>query len=625
MEQADGARPAQEAALPQNTPLMEPEPAAVRGDGGEGLEGRAGRVPGTSPDVPAGGAGAREAAGERGGGLRSDSVPGTRADGSDGAAATLELIAPMIRKYGLEALEDFLDSCRRFAAEGTVNVAILGRFKAGKTTFLNDLMGRALLPVGVIPVTSVVTEIGYGRQERAAVEFVDGRREETGVERLGEFVDESRNPGNRKGVARVRLWLPGMERYRGLRFVDTPGMESVFAHNTEASRGWLPNVGLALVAVGVDPPLTQHDIELIAELERYTPRIALLLTKIDLLDEEGRRQVEQFVRRQLEARWEGGLPVYPYSAKPGFEAQRRRLETELLGKLRKEGAEPFEEILRHKVESLGREAAEYLTVALKAAERAESEREALRRRVLGEKAALDDTRLGLELIVRHAAGTSRAAIESRLRPHANEIAARLSREFEAKFPEWTASLAAAMERFEPWLEEALRRELAALSAAQRQEFLEPVKRVSRQLSQALQDFRNRLSEKMLEALGVPLKTSQLEMPAAEPREPDIRVGKIFDRNWELLSWAIPMTLFRGVVRRHFRHKIERAVEINLARLTSQWNDALAGAYAALLGESKRRLEALIHTVVQVLNTAGGRTEEIRGDLARLREAVLREG
>ncbi|MFZ5927387.1 MAG: dynamin family protein [Acidobacteriota bacterium] len=533
----------------------------------------------------------------------------------------LDLIDSLIGKYRLEALSDFLESTRQFAAERAVNVAILGRFKAGKTTFLNDLLGRALLPVGVIPVTSIVTEIEYGRPERAEVEFAGGRREGIPVEALRDYVDESRNPGNRKGAGRVRVWLPEMERYRGIRFVDTPGMESVFEHNTEASRDWLPNVGLALVAVSVDPPLTQHDIALIAELERYTPRIALLLTKIDLLDAEGRRQVEEFVRQQLAARWDGGLPVYPYSAKPGFEDCRRKIEDELLGRLRKDGAAQWEEILQHKIESLGEETAEYLTVALKAAERADSDREQLRQRVLGEKAALDDTRLGLELIVRHATATSRASIESRLRPEADGIVKKLFREFEQQFPGWTASLQTAMDRFDAWLEGALRRELAAASSAHREEFLDPVRRVSRQLSQSLQDFRNRLSEKMLEALGVPLKTSQMEMRVAEPREPDIRVGRIFDRNWELLSWAIPMTVFSGVVRRHFRDKIGRAVEINLARLTSQWNDAAAGACGALLLEAKRRLDSLVHTVEQVLSTAQGQAEEIRQDLGRLEEAL----
>jgi len=43
--------------------------------------------------------------------------------------------------------------------------------------------------------------------------------------------------------------LPALARFRGIRFVDTPGLESVLSHNTDASLEWLPNAGLAIVAV----------------------------------------------------------------------------------------------------------------------------------------------------------------------------------------------------------------------------------------------------------------------------------------------------------------------------------------------------------------------------------------
>ena len=63
----------------------------------------------------------------------------------------LGTVEDLCRRYEISALEDFLESCRTFAREKTVNVAVLGRFKTGKSSFLNHLLGRALLPVGVIP------------------------------------------------------------------------------------------------------------------------------------------------------------------------------------------------------------------------------------------------------------------------------------------------------------------------------------------------------------------------------------------------------------------------------------------------------------------------------------------
>ena len=242
----------------------------------------------------------------------------------------LGTVAELCKRHEISALEDFLESCRAFAQEKTLNIAVLGRFKAGKSSFLNHLLGRPLLPVGVIPVTSAVTEIQYGPHERAEIQFADGHQDQVSLERIGEFISESQNPENSKQVARVRVELPSMDRYRGIRFVDTPGLESVFEHNTDASLEWLPNVGLALVAVGVDPPLSQHDIELIRNLSRYTPNISLLLTKVDALDENERVQVREFVQKQLARYWNDAVPVFPYSVRPGFEHLRAELDNSLL-------------------------------------------------------------------------------------------------------------------------------------------------------------------------------------------------------------------------------------------------------------------------------------------------------
>ena len=54
------------------------------------------------------------------------------------------------------------------------------------------------------------------------------------------FISESENSENRKKVAFVNIEIPSLEQYAGLQFVDTPGLDSVFQHNTETALGWLP-------------------------------------------------------------------------------------------------------------------------------------------------------------------------------------------------------------------------------------------------------------------------------------------------------------------------------------------------------------------------------------------------
>jgi GTP-binding protein EngB required for normal cell division len=531
----------------------------------------------------------------------------------------LGAVEDLCKRHEISALEEFLESCCAFAQEKTLNIAVLGRFKAGKSSFLNHLLGRPLLPIGVIPVTSVVTEIQWGPHERAEILFADGRGEQPPVNRIGDYISETWNPENFKQVARVRVELPSMDRYRGIRFVDTPGLESVFEHNTDASLDWLPNVGLALVAVGVDPPLSQHDIALIRNLSRYTPNISLLLTKVDVLEESERIQVREFVQKQLARYWNDAVPVFPYSVRPGFEHLRAELDASLLSQAHAGAGEHRAAILLHKVDSLLTECADYLNVALKAAEVADSEREELRRKILGQKESLDDTRLALKLIVRHATGTTRSTFEDFLRDDELPVREKLQAGLDGEFPSWTRSLGIATEKFDDWLCAGLTAEMAELSRKHRSEFVEPVRRVSRQLSQSLQDFRNRLSERMLETLGVPLRTTEMELPTQDPRSPDVRVGKIFDRNWELLSWLIPMALVRGVVLKHYRRKVEDLVFTNLSRLASQWADLVNASLLALEKESIRRLDGLIGTIEKLIASAVQEAPRIREEMERLED------
>jgi len=105
--------------------------------------------------------------------------------------------------------------------------------------------------------------------------------------------------------------LPELRRFRGLKFVDTPGLESSLSHNSQTSLSWLPNVGLALVVVSVDPPLSQHDVDLLKSLCQCTPKVAVLLTKADLASEEELGEVVEFVRAQLARNFPGTLQILP--------------------------------------------------------------------------------------------------------------------------------------------------------------------------------------------------------------------------------------------------------------------------------------------------------------------------
>ncbi len=78
-------------------------------------------------------------------------------------SGTVERVEGICRRFRIDSLAPQLAACEGMLGDGgVVDVAVLGQFKAGKSSFLNGLIGRAIVPVDVLPSTAVVTRIGYG-------------------------------------------------------------------------------------------------------------------------------------------------------------------------------------------------------------------------------------------------------------------------------------------------------------------------------------------------------------------------------------------------------------------------------------------------------------------------------
>ena len=538
--------------------------------------------------------------------------------------AAVSLAAEVIQRFGLSDLAAVLKAVEAQQHRQDLNVAVLGRFKAGKSSFLNDLIGKPLLPVGVLPVTAVVTEITHGDQERAEIFFRDGHRKSVPAPEITRYISESDNPRNVKGVEDVRVFLPSLARFRGIRLVDTPGLESIFEHNTEVSLSWTPNVDMAVVAIGVDPPLTQQDIALIERLYQYTPNVSVLLTKVDLLTDPERQDVEQFVKSQLQARFGTSMPLFPYSIKSGYEPLRKRFEEEQVLRPLASAHGQHKAILARKLNTLLRSAEDYLQLSEKAAARTASEREQLREQLLGSQGFLADQKLQLHLLAKHAAGKTRSAIEAYLQQNTRrELETRLKERLKGELPQWRGSFAQVLSAFVVWLRHELTHELSTISSTHQSAFCEPVKSVQEQCRRNLQNFRDQLSDKVMRLVGTPLRTTETEIEVQAPRSPDISIGKVFDHSWEVVSFLIPMPLVRRTMEGRFYQRVEKEVSKNLSRLTAQWEEKIHSAIFETEKEAERRFDDLVTTIDHLLSGNNDSSNQISSYLERVREMLQR--
>lgn len=535
-------------------------------------------------------------------------------------AYVTELVSELMQRYQLTSLRPLLETLRASTERSDLSIAVLGRFKAGKSSFLNDLIGRKVLPVGVIPVTSIVTDVAYGPSDAAVVRFKTRDETEIPVEDVHCYVSEAENPLNRKRVESVSVRLQSLSRWPSLHFIDTPGLESAFAHNTEVSLGWAPQVDIAIVAIGIDPPLSAHDLALIESLFRYTPRVVILLTKIDLVEEQQLGEVIEYVRSQLVARFGEEIPIYPYSTRPGFVEFRREFEDDLLQQAAADITRQRGAISHRKVVTLLNDCEQYIRLTLKSAEMIDTERSTLQRQFLAEQESLADTRLQVSLIARHAAAATRSNIERALGPAEKMVREKLLVAFEDRAKQLPNRLAKLLDAFSDWLQMALSTELQSLSAAKRSEFLQPLANVQRQYQRVLQNFRDRLSERTYMLYGVPLKTTESEIEPHPPKMPDVKIGRAFDHNWELLSPITPMWVLRGAVFRRFRNRIADEVFKNLSRLTSQWEEIVNSAILELQREAEKRIQDLLATVQGLVSASSASAPQIRSDLEKLQTA-----
>ncbi|MGA9453727.1 MAG: dynamin family protein [Verrucomicrobiia bacterium] len=520
----------------------------------------------------------------------------------------LNRVSGLAGELKLANLQPQIAACRKQfnGSSHGIDVAVFGRFKAGKSSFLNHLTGRAILPIGVVPLTAVITRLRSGPAEKVTVRFLNGSAKTIPLGEIGLYVGEKENPNNQRQVASVEVELPALKLLEPLEFVDTPGLGSAFTHNTETTFQWLPYVGAALVAVSCDAPLSERDLALLDELRRHTPKIVLLLTKADLLNESQRAEVLAFVRQQIRQKWDTDLPVFFYSVRPECAPLKSELEQNLLLPLIRNRGEAADQIGRHKLLSLVGRTLDYLRVALAAATQAESSRAALREKLADERREFDLFREELQVLSRKWSAEALNQSLLKLKPRQEALQEQITTGLQAQLPQWPSRLPPLLRTWREWLQTILNRELTEISSAEKATFLEPLKRVEQHLMRTLQALQHRLAGHVQAALGVTLAPHDIVLEVPEPAAPPIDIGYV-DAAFSLISPLIPMSLFRPAIERSLLRKSRWETEKNLSRLASNWRDRVAKGISELTRQAEQQaldeLAALEHTLKQSASKA----------------------
>ncbi len=535
----------------------------------------------------------------------------------------LKIIADACSRFRMLSLNRQLEAAQSLLAENPpIDIAVLGQFKAGKSSFLNSLLGQNILSVGAIPVTTAITRLQYGAEEKAIVRHFDGRITEVSLAEIVKFTSEAENPGNSKNVAIVDIELPSLQKYSGLRLVDTPGLGSVYKYHQSASEDWLPSVGTALLAVSSDRPLSEHDLELIRELTSHTPNIILLLTKADMLSPDQQKEVVSFFQETLQRELHRNLPVYLYSNKSNTEEYKRLVEEDIFETICANRNSEFSRILNHKVRSLSLQCLGYLRIALNASMQADLNRENLREKIINEKVNEDLMRDELGIISREHQRQTRPIIAAYLEKFKSPLTKKVMSKLERDMPSWKGNLWKLSRKYESWVSETLSEEMRLISRNEHHHFLGTMKKAHAAFSRSLEAFCIFLGNNIENVLGVKMTEVQWKIDVAEPDHPDISFTKTFDIHLDLIWFLIPMMLFRKIFERHFMEGMPKEVEINLSRLAYQWEKSVNNAIEEIRVQAINYIHDELATIDALISGTKGQTEDIKKLITQIENNIV---
>ena len=139
-------------------------------------------------------------------------------------------------------------------------IAVVGEFKRGKSTFLNALLGRSLLPTDVLPCSAVLTRVVHGLEPEVEVHYQDGRVENIDPEALRDWSTKL-TPESEERSRLVREVVihhdSALGRHR-IELIDSPGLNDDLAM-TELTSSILPKVDSAILVVSATSPFSEYE------------------------------------------------------------------------------------------------------------------------------------------------------------------------------------------------------------------------------------------------------------------------------------------------------------------------------------------------------------------------------
>lgn len=181
-----------------------------------------------------------------------------------------------------------------------IKVAFLGEFNSGKTTLINALLKKKLLPMFDTPTTAAITEISKSDTNEAFVLTVDEEGNE--VKSPIDFYELAGHISESDSDKRIGINLADSEFLdETVLLIDTPGVSSINEIHTDITYGYLPNVDVAILLL--NPRLGDVPATLLDFLKQFPEdlleKIYFVISRIDQVPESTLNNVKNKIYNSL--------------------------------------------------------------------------------------------------------------------------------------------------------------------------------------------------------------------------------------------------------------------------------------------------------------------------------------
>jgi small GTP-binding protein len=172
-------------------------------------------------------------------------------------------------------------------------LVIVGEFNAGKSAFINALLGSRIVQEGVTPTTAQINVLQYGES----------------------LTRQEREPS-------LHVITAPADILREIHIVDTPGTNAIIREHEAITSDFVPRSDLVLFVTSADRPFTETERAFLEQVRGWGKKVVIVINKVDILEGDVQvQEISRFVANSAQSLLGFTPEIFPVSSRLALRAK----------------------------------------------------------------------------------------------------------------------------------------------------------------------------------------------------------------------------------------------------------------------------------------------------------------